>query len=107
MKSQGMAKASKRQCDKLLALLEAAPIQKKHPLGPGCWVSLQEIIRLGIAQYSARLSELRRALAPKGMTIVNGTLWSDLEQRTHSWYRLAFRSERTCVSAMDAGKRPQ
>ena len=81
--------SGKRQRDKLLALLEAAPYQTQHPLGPGCWVSLQEIIRLGIAQYGARIQELRHELAPKGLRIVNDTLWNDLEQRKHSWYRLA------------------
>lgn len=84
----------KRQRDKLLALLRAAPLQAQHPLGPGRWVSLQEIIRLGIAQYGARIQELRRELAPSGWRIVNDTLWCDLEQRKHSWYRLAHMSER-------------
>jgi len=84
----------KRQRDKLLALLEAAPFQPKHALGPGCWVSLQEIIRLGIAQYGARMQELRRELAPRGFSIVNDTLWNELEQRKHSWYRLVRADER-------------
>jgi hypothetical protein len=86
--------AGKRQRDKLLELLQNAPFQEKHPLGPGAWVSLQEIIRLGIAQYGARIQELRRELEPKGWRIVNDTLWSELEQRKHSWYRLVSAVER-------------
>jgi hypothetical protein len=83
----------KRQRDKLLALLEQAPFQPKHPLGPGHWVSLQQIIRLGIAQYGARIQELRHELAPRGLRIVNDTIWSDSEQRKHSWYRLVAADE--------------
>jgi len=46
-------------------------------------VPLPEILRLGIAQYSARLVEL---LEPKGWRIENRVLHSDGQVR--SWFRL-------------------
>lgn len=90
----GNGSTGQRQRDKILALLKGAQFQPRHPLGPGAWVSLRQIILLGIAQYSARISELRKELAPQGFAIVNDTLWDEIEQRKHSYYRLALTGER-------------
>ena len=76
------------QCARLLAALEHAPRQNSHPAGPHRWLSVSEIMRLGIAQYSARIVELRRELAPKGFVIVNHKAWNDVEKRYHSEYAL-------------------
>jgi hypothetical protein len=48
----------------------------------GEWVSLREIVRLGVAQYNARILELRR----EGLTIDNKTEY--VEKRKVSWFRL-------------------
>ena len=48
----------------------------------GAWVSLPEILALGIAQYGARILELRR----QGFIIENRTEHVDGER--HSWFRL-------------------
>lgn len=48
----------------------------------GSWVALPEILALGIAQYGARILELRR----QGFTIENRTEHVDGER--HSWFRL-------------------
>jgi len=80
---------AKTQRDKLHRALLNAPLAKVHPGGAGHWLSLREIIQLGIAQYSARIAELRRELRASGWTIENYREWNDIEQRSHSWYRLA------------------
>jgi hypothetical protein len=48
----------------------------------GAWVPLPEILALGIAQYNARLWELRRL----GFVIENKS--ESLDGARHSWYRL-------------------
>jgi hypothetical protein len=48
----------------------------------GEWVPLPAILHLGIAQYNARLFELRR----KGYVIENRT--ETVDGVKHSWYRL-------------------
>jgi Helix-turn-helix domain len=48
----------------------------------GSWVPLPEILRLGIAQYSARIFELRR----QGFEIQNKT--ERVGDSRHSWFRL-------------------
>lgn len=47
----------------------------------GQWVSLKEILELGIAQYNARLFELRR----EGLLIENKT--KKVNGQIQSWYR--------------------
>ena len=61
------------QSEKLLALLRSA-----H----GAWVPLPEILALGIAQYNARIFELRK----RGLNIENRTETIDGVRR--SWFRL-------------------
>jgi hypothetical protein len=48
----------------------------------GDWVSLSDILALNIAQYSARIHELRRL----GFTIENKT--ETVDGKRHSWFRL-------------------
>ena len=64
----------KTQCSRILQLL----IQAR-----GGWVPLPEILALGIAQYNARLWELRRL----GFRIENRTERRDGQR--HSYFRLA------------------
>ncbi|HEV2522582.1 MAG TPA: hypothetical protein VGT24_09390 [Candidatus Acidoferrales bacterium] len=60
------------QAEKLLALLRSA-----H----GAWVALPDILALGIAQYNARIFELRKRFTIENRTeIVDGV--------RHSWFRL-------------------
>lgn len=61
------------QADRLLAFL------KEHQ---GQWVPLPKILGLGIAQYNARIFELRR----QGHTIESRTEHHD--GSVHSWFRL-------------------
>src|SRR5260221_4277512 len=61
------------QSEKILGLLRAA-----H----GAWVPLPEILALGIAQYNARIFDLRR----QGFTIENRT--EVVGNERHSWFRL-------------------
>lgn len=61
------------QCDRLYALLLA------HR---GDWVPLPEILALGIAQFGARILELRR----RGFVIENRR--ENVGKEVHSWYRL-------------------
>jgi Helix-turn-helix domain len=63
------------QCSRILALLIGAC---------GEWVPLPEILGLGIAQYSARIFELRRA----GFRIENRTERDPSTGAVHSWFRL-------------------
>jgi len=58
-----------RQRDRLLDLLKRRPLQ---------WIPLPDILALGIAQYNARIYELRRA----GYRIENK------QEGDHSWFRL-------------------
>lgn len=62
------------QSEKILALLRAAN---------GSWVPLPEILALGIAQYNARIFELRE----RGLYIENRT--DRVDGIRHSWFRLA------------------
>src|ERR1700691_2001185 len=62
-----------RQSEKILALLRFAR---------GAWVPLPEILDLGVAQYNARIFELRR----HGLTIENRT--ETVDGVRHSWFRL-------------------
>ena len=48
----------------------------------GAWVSLREILRLGVAQYNARILELRK----EGLRIENKTEW--LNGKKISWFRV-------------------
>ena len=48
----------------------------------GSWVPLPEILKLGVAQYNARILELRRL----GFTIENRT--ERVNGARHSWFRL-------------------
>ena len=61
------------QRGKILALLVAAS---------GGWVPLPEILALGIAQYNARIFELRK----RGLNVENRT--ETIEGVRHSWFRL-------------------
>lgn len=48
----------------------------------GQWISLREILRLGVAQYNARILELRK----EGLFIENKTEW--INGKKVSWFRL-------------------
>jgi alkylated DNA nucleotide flippase Atl1 len=48
----------------------------------GAWVALPEVLELGIAQYNARVYELRRL----GFAIENRT--ERVNGQRHSWFRL-------------------
>lgn len=61
------------QAEKILALLRSAR---------GAWVPLPEILALGIAQYNARIFELRK----RGLNIENRT--QTVDGVRHSWFRL-------------------
>jgi helix-turn-helix protein len=61
------------QSDTILALLRSAR---------GAWVPLPEILDLGIAQYNARIFELRE----RGLNIENRT--QTVDGVRHSWFRL-------------------
>lgn len=50
----------------------------------GEWVALSQILELGIAQYGARIFELRRA----GFRIENRTERDPSTGAVHSWFRL-------------------
>lgn len=67
------AHAKPTQRDRVLNLLREAN---------GEWVSLTRILELRIAQFGARILELRRA----GHNIENRT--EEVDGETHSWYRL-------------------
>ena len=69
----------KTQRAAILALLIAAK---------GAWVSLPEIMALGIAQYNSRILELRRL----NFAVQNRT--ETIHGRRHSWYRLVPGPER-------------
>lgn len=84
MSSTNTIRGAGNQREKILAALRAAPYSATHPGGAGCWLSIPEILRLGIAQYGARIHELRR----EGYAIVNFREWSDLDGCYHSWFRL-------------------
>ena len=49
---------------------------------PNQWVRLPEILALGIAQYGARILELRR----EGFQIENRTAW--VGSKRNSWFRI-------------------
>ncbi|HEY6387280.1 MAG TPA: helix-turn-helix domain-containing protein [Candidatus Acidoferrum sp.] len=66
--------ARQTQRDRLLALLHSRENE---------WVPLPEILALGIAQFGARILELRRA----GFDIAN-KIERDESSVVHSWYRL-------------------
>jgi hypothetical protein len=61
------------QCERILEVLRDAN---------GEWVPLPKILALGIAQYNARIFQLRAA----GHDIENRT--EEVDGETHSWYRL-------------------
>ncbi len=67
------------QSARLLELFEAA--------GVGEWVGLPKILRLRIAQFGARILELRR----RGYVIENKMEYNPLSQQEESWYRLVSR----------------
>ncbi len=68
------------QRGRILALLVAAC---------GGWVPLTHILALGIAQYSARILELRR----EGHRIESRSEWRD--GKRHTWFRLVINSAST------------
>jgi hypothetical protein len=74
----------KNQCDRLVAAFENAPWDAHHKGGPGKWLTVPMIMRLGIAQYNARIFDLRRA----GYVIECHIEWSEAEHRRHSAYRI-------------------
>lgn len=80
----------KSQEARLREKLEAATIVRRHPAGAHRWVSVSEIMRLGIAQHSARIAELRRHLREEGgkYEIVNYQYWNEAEGRDHSDYAM-------------------
>lgn len=51
------------------------------------WIPLPRILGMGIAQYNARIFELRR----EGMNIENKIEWVDSEK--HSWFRNTTKEE--------------
>jgi Helix-turn-helix domain len=67
------------QNERILQLLQARE---------GQWVSLVDILQLGIAQYNARIHELR----DRGLTIGNYTEWVDGVRK--SWFSLNPKTER-------------
>lgn len=83
--------AYKRQRQKILDLLIAAR---------GAWVSLPDILSLGVAQYNARVYELRRL----GFRIENKTE-RDAAGQVHSWFRLTGGREQTTSKDSDYAKR--
>ena len=54
-------------------------------LQEGGWVDLPRILELGIAQYNARIWELRRELEPKGYRIENRLVHSNGRVRSCFW----------------------
>jgi hypothetical protein len=68
-----MRDSRRTQCDQLLSVFVASL---------GQWVPLPTILALGIAQFGARILELRRS----GYTIRNKTEYRD--GKVLSWYRL-------------------
>jgi hypothetical protein len=76
---------------RLRKALEEAPVDRHHPGGPHRWVSVSQIMRLGISQYNARISELRRHLTQENSRfceVVNCKIWNAAEGRYHSNYCL-------------------
>jgi len=83
---------------RLRKALEEAPVDRHHPGGPHRWVSVSQIMRLGISQYNARIAELRRHLAQEASAgyggpgrfteVVNCRVWNAAEGRYHSSYSL-------------------
>jgi hypothetical protein len=77
------------QREKLLAALREAPLcLARDPAAggrpSGRWLAITEIMRLGIAQYNARVFELRRL----GHYVDNWREWSDFDGEYHSWFCL-------------------
>lgn len=48
------------------------------------WVTVPEMMRMGIANFTARISELRGM----GYTVTNDKYWSKKDKRFHSRYTL-------------------
>jgi hypothetical protein len=71
--TMGRPRQSDAQRERIRALLE------RHR---GQWVELPAILRLGIAQYNARIRELRR----EGCAIENRCEYREGEK--HSWFRI-------------------
>jgi Helix-turn-helix domain len=61
------------QSERILKLLRSAR---------GAWIPLPEILALGVAQYNARIFELRK----RGLNIQNRT--ETVDGVRHSWFRL-------------------
>ncbi len=61
---------------------QAAAVLRLLICARGSWVPLPEILKLGVAQYNARILELRRL----GFTIENRT--ERVNGARHSWFRL-------------------
>ncbi|MGH9492916.1 MAG: hypothetical protein ACRD2K_05395 [Terriglobales bacterium] len=63
-------------------------------LRAGQWVPLPELLSIGVAQYNARILELRR----QGLTIENKT--AVVNGQRHSWFRLIPRPPRPVQMAL-------
>jgi len=74
----------KTQCECLLEAFKMAAYNPWHSGGPGRWLSVPAIMALGIAQYNARIFDLRKA----GYVIKCWKEWSETERRYHSAYRI-------------------
>ncbi|MCI0404133.1 MAG: hypothetical protein L0212_11535 [Acidobacteria bacterium] len=68
----------------------------------GAWVPLPRILALGIAQYSARIFELRRELEPRGWRIENRT--ERVGGVVHSWFRLVPPRAQASLFDPDSGR---
>lgn len=79
-----MIQHRENQREKLRRALESAPFNARHPGGPGRWLGVDSIMRLGIAQYSARLHELRA----DGFAIENWRQLNDATGQMESWYKI-------------------
>ena len=66
----------------------------------GAWVPLSTILVLGIAQYNARIFELRRL----GFHILNRT--EEVNGVRHSWFRLELGSTKEPVPAKASTEQP-
>lgn len=64
-------------------------IKKLFENRPNQWIPLYEILQMGIAQYGARILELRK----EGMMIENR--WQIINGKRCSWFRYAKDKQRT------------
>lgn len=76
----------------MLKLTQRERLKKLFEDNPNSWVTLPEILKLGISQYNARIHDLR---FKERMSISNKTVFVDGVK--HSWYRynLGHETQRT------------